>query len=203
MISSCYNWKTVWRRPTNSLMRFGSILIGGRRFLCERLFETKERTRYFGPWWWSSGQRAWLLLRQWVRIPLASTVFSVNFVFEKNENKQKVAGVCPFKKTTLNLIYFELDNCRQLSSDLPKRVSHLLLLLLGDAFEMHKSALIKVALIDSRMKEATAPATPTSSTTTPSLKENFLTITSGGELIDISKNLNLWSIELFPPPPKN
>ena len=110
-----------------------------------------------------------------------------------------MAGVCPFKKTTLNLIYFELDNCRQLSSDLPKRVSHLLLLLLGDAFEMHKSALIKVALIDSRMKEATAPATPTSSTTTPSLKENFLTITSGGELIDISKNLNLWSIELFPP----
>ena len=33
-----------------------------------------------------------------VRIALTPTVFSVKFVFEKNENKQKEAGVGPFKK---------------------------------------------------------------------------------------------------------
>ena len=33
-----------------------------------------------------------------VRIPLKSTVLPVKFVFEKNENKQKVAGVGPFLK---------------------------------------------------------------------------------------------------------
>ena len=33
-----------------------------------------------------------------VRIPLTPTVFSVKFVFEKNENKQKEAGVGPFLK---------------------------------------------------------------------------------------------------------
>ena len=34
----------------------------------------------------------------WVRILVTPTVFSVKFVFEKNENKQKEAGVGPFKK---------------------------------------------------------------------------------------------------------
>ena len=33
-----------------------------------------------------------------VRIPLKPTVFSVKFVFEKNENKQKEAGVGPFSR---------------------------------------------------------------------------------------------------------
>ena len=33
-----------------------------------------------------------------VRIPLKHIVFSVNFVFEKNENKQKEAGVGQFFK---------------------------------------------------------------------------------------------------------
>ena len=32
------------------------------------------------------------------RIPLKPTVFSVKFVVEKNENKQKEAGVGPFLK---------------------------------------------------------------------------------------------------------
>ena len=39
-----------------------------------------------------------------VRIPLTSTVFSAKFVFEKNENKQKEAGVGPFLKTNTVLI---------------------------------------------------------------------------------------------------
>ena len=49
-------------------------------------------------WWWSSGQRARILLRwsefesRW-RLQL----FSVEFVFEKNENKQKEVGDVPFK----------------------------------------------------------------------------------------------------------
>ena len=33
-----------------------------------------------------------------VRIPLTPSSFSVKFVFEKNENKQKEAGVGPFLK---------------------------------------------------------------------------------------------------------
>ena len=33
-----------------------------------------------------------------VRIPLTSTVYSVKFVFEKNENKQKRPGLAHFKK---------------------------------------------------------------------------------------------------------
>ena len=36
------------------------------------------------------------MIRVW--IPLKPTVFSVKFVFEKNKNKQKDAGVGPFKK---------------------------------------------------------------------------------------------------------
>ena len=31
-----------------------------------------------------------------VRIPLTSTVYSAKFVFEKNKNEQKEAGVGPF-----------------------------------------------------------------------------------------------------------
>ena len=31
-----------------------------------------------------------------IQIPLKTTVFSVKFVFEKNENKQKEAGLGPF-----------------------------------------------------------------------------------------------------------
>ena len=37
-----------------------------------------------------------------VRIPLKSSVFSVKVVFEKNENKQKEAGVGPFFKKYYN-----------------------------------------------------------------------------------------------------
>ena len=41
-----------------------------------------------GTWgWWSSGQPSTPIIL--VRIPLTPTVFSVKFVFEKNENKQK------------------------------------------------------------------------------------------------------------------
>ena len=37
------------------------------------------------------------------QIPLKPIVFSVNFVFEKNENKQKEAAVGPFKKAETRL----------------------------------------------------------------------------------------------------
>ena len=40
-----------------------------------------------------------------VQIPLKPTVFSVKFVFEKNENKQTEAGVGPiFKNTILKVL---------------------------------------------------------------------------------------------------
>jgi len=39
------------------------------------------------------GQHACLLSYAQVQIPLKRTIFSVKFVFEKNENKQKEAGV--------------------------------------------------------------------------------------------------------------
>ena len=50
-----------------------------------------------GPWWWSSGQHARTLHQQsefesrW-----SLQFFSVKFVFEKNKNKEKEAGVGPF-----------------------------------------------------------------------------------------------------------
>ena len=53
----------------------------------------KNNFKKFGPWWCLPST---LTIR--VRIPLKPTVFSVKFVLEKNENKQKVAGVGPFKK---------------------------------------------------------------------------------------------------------
>ena len=56
-----------------------------------------DTTHGLGPWWWSSGQRACLPTIR-VRISLTSTVFPVTFVFEKNENKQKEAGVGPLEK---------------------------------------------------------------------------------------------------------
>ena len=41
-----------------------------------------------------------------VRIPLTSTVYSVKFVFEKNENKQKRPGLAHFKKnSTVSVLY--------------------------------------------------------------------------------------------------
>ena len=48
----------------------------------------------FGPWWWSSGQL--LLWRSEFESCWSLQCFSVHFIFEKNENKQKVAGVGPF-----------------------------------------------------------------------------------------------------------
>ena len=52
---------------------------------------------FFGPWWWSSGQNARLLLRRSELKPRwRQQFFSVSFVIEKNENKQKEAGVGPF-----------------------------------------------------------------------------------------------------------
>ena len=60
----------------------------------------------FKPWWWSSGQSARLLLRQsefesrWLL-----QFYSVKFVFEEIENKQKEAGVGPFCPMHLSLIF--------------------------------------------------------------------------------------------------
>ena len=45
---------------------------------------------------WSASLLSTLTFR--VRIPLKITVFSVKFVFERNENKPKEAGVGPFLK---------------------------------------------------------------------------------------------------------
>ena len=61
-----------------------------------------------GPWWWSSGHRARLLHRQSeFESMLTSTVFSVKFVLEKNQNKQKVG--CPvFLKKDLD---FGTERC--------------------------------------------------------------------------------------------
>ena len=39
-----------------------------------------------------------------VRILLTPTVFSVKFVFKMNENKQKEAGVGPFKKPLYTIV---------------------------------------------------------------------------------------------------
>ena len=47
-----------------------------------------------GPWWWSACLASTPTIR--VRIALTSTVFSVKFVLEKNENKQKKAGFAHF-----------------------------------------------------------------------------------------------------------
>ena len=47
---------------------------------------------------WSTCSPSTLTIR--VRILLKPTAFSVQFVFEKNENKQKEAGIGPFEKTT-------------------------------------------------------------------------------------------------------
>ena len=55
-----------------------------------------------GPWWWSSGQRARLLLR---RFKFESR-FSVKFVCEKNENKQKEAGAAPLFYKKILPIHF-------------------------------------------------------------------------------------------------
>ena len=59
-----------------------------------------------GPWWWSSGQRARLLLR-WSEFESRwGLQFFCKIVIEKNENKQKEAGVGPFlKKTLLELLH--------------------------------------------------------------------------------------------------
>ena len=52
-----------------------------------------------GLWWWSSGQRARLLLRRSEFDSRWSLQFFCKIVVEKNENKQKEAGVGPiFKK---------------------------------------------------------------------------------------------------------
>ena len=52
-----------------------------------------------GARWWSSGQRARLLLWRSEFESRSSLQFiSIKFVFDANENKQKEAGVGPYKK---------------------------------------------------------------------------------------------------------
>ena len=60
-----------------------------------------DRNHLKGTWYravvkWSACSPSTPTIR--VRIPLKHTVFSVKFVFEKSENKQKEAGVGPFLK---------------------------------------------------------------------------------------------------------
>ena len=45
-----------------------------------------------------------------VRIPLKSTVFSVEFVLANNENKQKEAGVGPLKKKILVYKVYSIES---------------------------------------------------------------------------------------------
>ena len=70
----------------------------------KRLVHYKHNSLTFGlggQWWWSSGQRARLLLRRSEFESRWSLQFLFCKLFEKNENKQtKMAGDGPFKKTT-------------------------------------------------------------------------------------------------------
>ena len=53
------------------------------------------------------GQCARLLLQQpEFKVPLKVTVFSVKIVLEKYKNKQKEAGLGPFKKPFVSFSYF-------------------------------------------------------------------------------------------------
>ena len=57
----------------------------------------------YGPWWWSSGQHALLLLQQSEFESRWGLQFFCIIVVEKNENKQKEAGVGPFLKKTFSV----------------------------------------------------------------------------------------------------
>ena len=65
---------------------------------------------------WSACSPSTPMIR--VQIPLKPTVFSVTFVFEKNENKQKEVGVGPFffkKKMPIAVVLFNsINQTRQL-----------------------------------------------------------------------------------------
>ena len=58
----------------------------------------KIRNIKSGPWLWSSGQRARLLLRRSEFESAKACRFYVNFLFEKTENKQKRPGLAHLKK---------------------------------------------------------------------------------------------------------
>ena len=60
-----------------------------------------------GPWWWSSGQHARLLLRRSEFESHWRLQFFCKIIIEKNENKQKDAGVGPFFKKGITISLHE------------------------------------------------------------------------------------------------
>ena len=75
------------------------------------------------PWWWSSGQRARLLLRQSEFDSRCSLQFYCKIVVEKNKNKQKEVGVGPFKKhldIETNLVLLRTSHSRSKQFSLAK-----------------------------------------------------------------------------------
>ena len=60
-----------------------------------------------GPWWWSSGQRACILLRRSEFESRWGLQFFCKIVIEKNEYKQKEAGVVPFKNIFCHDIFLD------------------------------------------------------------------------------------------------
>ena len=73
-----------------------------------------SKRSHVGPWWWSSGQRARLLLRRSEFESRWSLQFFCKIVIEKHENKQKEAGVGPFLKRDL-MFDFHLPPWRNVS----------------------------------------------------------------------------------------
>ena len=98
-----FSWKKEDRPEWNEFQTTLSKL-EGKVFLIRRTLQSAKR-RFLavnctglsckGLWWWSSGQRARLLLRRSEFDSRWSLQFFCKIVVEKNENKQKEAGVGP------------------------------------------------------------------------------------------------------------
>ena len=70
-----------WRHSNNNTSKIGKELY------------------FLMPWWWSSGQHSPLLLQQSkFESYFKALSFSVKFLFDRNENKQKEAGCGSFNK---------------------------------------------------------------------------------------------------------
>ena len=79
---------------------------------------SKSKFSNTGQWWWSSGQHAWLQVWQSEFKSRWILQFSVKFVVEKYENKQKQTMVFPFKKKFSNASPKNVQFIRRMT-DLP------------------------------------------------------------------------------------
>ena len=73
---------------------------------CAHLKSRVLRLKKEGPWWWSCGHRACLLLRRSKLESCGSLQFFYSIVAEKNKKKQKQAWVGPFKKVSRRNLYW-------------------------------------------------------------------------------------------------